>query len=128
MKINQKVLEDRKVREEETKKAKVGKVEIVNPAKDSVLRNDFGEDDEESAIAKVRDKALRFDTRVDSLGGFKTGGAMTAGEFKTEMRKLGVRLTNKEISALVSLWDSGGSKTINREQFLSNFYKFRNVK
>ena len=95
-------------------------------AEEDDLTCEYAVHDLRKAIQKLKGAAESFNPRSQSLGGFLSGGAMCPREFKAELKKaLSVKLTNQQLSALFSEWDSDGDGTIDSAEFLSHFYKFR---
>ena len=113
-----------KVRKERL--AKVKKGNNIGLQTDADVLCDFDRKDLEHGMDKLQTAALNFNKRSQTLGGFLTGGAMGAVEFKAELRKaLNVKLSNRELSAVFDAWDSDGQKSIDSQEFLARFYKFR---
>mmetsp|Transcript_12975 Transcript_12975/g.23763 ORF Transcript_12975/g.23763 Transcript_12975/m.23763 type:complete len:901 (-) Transcript_12975:53-2755(-) len=105
-------------------------------AKRAIRQEDDGEDllcdytvhDLRKAVEKVRHAAESFNPRMQSLGGFTSGGAMGPREFKAELKKaLGVKLTNQQLTALFYDWDKDEKGTIESAEFVAKFYKFRDA-
>ena len=92
----------------------------------------FGEAARRAALDKIRDAALRFNPRNQSLEGFKTGGNMSPAELKAELRRaLNVKLNREELSSIVCDWADerdaakDGGTTLAGARFIANFMRFR---
>ena len=122
--VAQEKKEERKVTQAKIKEGK--KIGIVE---DSELLVEFGERDLDRGLGKIRTAAANFNPRSQSLAGFKADGAMGAAAFRREMRRaLGVKLSKKELSAVISEWSSCGREagSLDSQDFIARFFKMRN--
>lgn len=125
LKVIKKNLEISAKKEEHLKELKAKHMIHQEDAGDEMLC-DYSVHDLRKAVEKVKHAAESFNPRMQSLGGFTSGGAMGPREFKAELKKaLGVKLTNQQLTALFFDWDEDEKGLIDSAEFLSKFYRFR---
>ncbi|GMH50691.1 hypothetical protein TrLO_g9559 [Triparma laevis f. longispina] len=125
LKVVKKNLEISAKKEEHLKELKTKHMIHQEDAGDEMLC-DYSVNDLRKAVEKVKHAAESFNPRMQSLGGFTSGGAMGPREFKAELKKaLGVKLTNQQLTALFFDWDKDEKGLIDSAEFLSKFYRFR---
>jgi len=87
---------------------------------------DFSEDDRRSALEKMTDSAVKYDKNHASsvsLVGFE-GAFMTPYVFKDMIfRTFGIKLTPKELGALMKHFDKDGDGTVDCSEFLNSFFR-----
>ena len=91
------------------------------------LVDDYTNKDFIDAMEKIRILASEYNRghpSAPSLDGFTSASFMTPAEFKNLLtRVFGENLSVKELSALVTFFDSTGEKLVNSHDFIAYFYK-----
>lgn len=90
-----------------------------------IVDYDFSQEEMDSAVAKLTQAAYKYDKNhpgSGSLEGFM-GRSMEPGVFGKMLHKtFHVKLSGKELGAIISIYDADGNGEIDSAEFLSNFF------
>ena len=124
-KMRTKQLEKIEKRNKEQKKVIEARREKMTTKLNEIVDYNFSQNDMDSAVEKMTEAAFKYDKNHPSsmsLDAFM-GLNMPPGLFcKMVQHTFNVRLTSKELGAIITLYDDNGDGVIDSAEFLSNFF------